>query len=188
MTTILFYDLETTGLDAKRNAIHQIGGILEVDGYMVDQFDIRMRPHAGAVIDPKALAVSNVTKTDIMAYEPASCVPLSLRLNDRCTGENRIHLAGWNNIRFDDEFLREWCKHLGKPRMFNYWFWPQSIDVMVLATYALRYQRHQLKDFKLSTVAAHLGCIREGDAHEAMSDIKLTREVYKTVCYMLRNP
>lgn len=47
---LLFFDLETTGVNPGKNGIHQISGMIEIDG--VEQ----------------ALAVAGVTREQVMAY------------------------------------------------------------------------------------------------------------------------
>ena len=39
---LLFFDLETTGVKFWRNGIHQIGGIVDIDGQEAERFDIRL--------------------------------------------------------------------------------------------------------------------------------------------------
>lgn len=51
----IFYDLETTGLDERKSSIHQLSGSVEVNGELVESFDIRMSPHPKAVIEKAAL-------------------------------------------------------------------------------------------------------------------------------------
>lgn len=70
----LFFDLETTGLDYKVNAIHQLSGCIEIDGTIVEEFNFKMQPYEGAVIEPKALEVSNVTMDILATYEPSEAV------------------------------------------------------------------------------------------------------------------
>lgn len=41
---LLFFDLETTGVKFWRNGIHQIGGIVDIDGQEAERFDIRLAP------------------------------------------------------------------------------------------------------------------------------------------------
>ena len=45
---LLFLDLETTGVKFWRNGIHQIGGIVDIDGQEAERFDIRLAPNLGA--------------------------------------------------------------------------------------------------------------------------------------------
>lgn len=42
---ILFYDIETTGLDSKKNGIHQISGMLQIDRKIVKEFNLRFCPY-----------------------------------------------------------------------------------------------------------------------------------------------
>ena len=64
-----FFDLETTGLDYKTNAIHQFSGCIELDGTIIETFNFKIRPFEGAIIEPKALETSNVTEEQIMAFD-----------------------------------------------------------------------------------------------------------------------
>ena len=45
MSKLLFFDLETTGVKFWRNGIHQIGGIVDIDGQEAERFDIRLAPN-----------------------------------------------------------------------------------------------------------------------------------------------
>lgn len=51
MSKLLFFDLETTGVKFWRNGIHQIGGIVDIDGQEVERFDIRLAPNPAATIE-----------------------------------------------------------------------------------------------------------------------------------------
>lgn len=48
---LLFFDLETTGVKFWRNGIHQIGGIVDIDGQEAERFDIRLAPNPAATIE-----------------------------------------------------------------------------------------------------------------------------------------
>lgn len=51
MSKLLFFDLETTGVKFWRNGIHQIGGIVDIDGQEAERFDIRLAPNPAATIE-----------------------------------------------------------------------------------------------------------------------------------------
>lgn len=55
---LLFFDLETTGVKFRRNGIHQIGGIVDIDGQEAERFDIRLAPNPAATIEQEALDVA----------------------------------------------------------------------------------------------------------------------------------
>lgn len=44
MIKILFFDCETTGIDPKKNAIHQLSGIMDIDGIIKETFDYKIKP------------------------------------------------------------------------------------------------------------------------------------------------
>ena len=39
MSKRFFYDLETTGTNPGKNGIHQISGMIEIDGIVMEQFN-----------------------------------------------------------------------------------------------------------------------------------------------------
>ena len=183
---LFFFDLETTGVDSKRNAIHQISGEIVIDGKSIEKFNFHVRPFDDAVIDEKALQVGGVTKEQIMAYPVGyqayqELIAMLSKHVDRYDRKDKLFLVGYNNAHFDNQFLREFFLKCGDI-YFGSWFWANSIDVMVLASWYLADERANMTDFKLSTVAKHLGIdVKDADLHDAYYDIWLTKEVYKIV-------
>lgn len=180
----LFYDTETTGLSPLSHGLHQIAGILTVDGAIKEKFDIKVAPNPQAIIEQKALDKSGVTEAQIKAYQPMRegynqfCKIIGGYVNPY-DKQDKIHLIGYNNRRFDDDFLRQWHVQNGN-QYFGASFWADSIDVLVLASEALKRHRHTMADFKLHTVAKTLGIEVDGSRlHDAMYDIELTYEIYK---------
>lgn len=178
-----FFDLETTGVDYNKNAIHQIAMILDIDGVIVERLDWRMKPFKGAVVEPEALAVGGVTLEQVMAYPEATAVYKDLlkvlgKYADKFNKRDKFHLCGFNNRYFDDRFLRAWFEREGD-QYFGSWFWADSLDVMVLASQALLDQRHNMINFKLSTVAETVGLtVKEESLHDGLYDVELTRQAY----------
>jgi len=187
MAIKFFYDLETTGLDPRRNAVHHISGAIEVDGNITDIVDLRFQPNAKAIVDPDALAVCNLTLEELqsrtmdMAEAYAQLRRILLKYVDPYDKANKIHLAGYNNRNFDDVFLRAFFEQNGD-KFFGSFFWSDSIDVMVLASDYLAEERHIMPSFKLKTVARHLGIVvEEAKLHDAQYDIELTMQIYYTI-------
>lgn len=52
---ILYYDLETTGVKYWKNGIHQIAGMIEIDGEIVEAFNFNVQPHPKCIIEPRSL-------------------------------------------------------------------------------------------------------------------------------------
>lgn len=185
MSKLLFFDLETTGLDPNRHGIHQISGEIIVEGVSVESFNYRVRPNPLLEIDDDALKVSSVTREMVTTYEPMEVVFKSLKdllgkyINSYKKGNtDKFYLVGYNNSQFDNQFLKAFFLQNGDEYFYTK-FWSNSIDVMVLATVKLMDVRSTMPNFKLATVAKHLGIsVDESRLHDASYDIYLTREIY----------
>lgn len=184
MTKVFYYDFETTGLDPKQHAAIQIGGILEIDGQVVDVFNYTMRPYDDDLIDGKALEINRRTAAELRTFEhPTTVLEQVLgRLSKHITVSNRndqIFLCGYNNVHFDDEFMRQWFVKAGRPKYdFMNYFWNESLDMRVCCAAALAGERPRMENFKLITVARHFGITVDMDqAHDALYDAQLVREL-----------
>lgn len=182
----IFLDLETTGVNPKRHSIHQIAGLVEVDGEVLEEFDIKVRPHPKAEITPEALTACNVTKEQILAYEPMEkgyrkLVKILGKYVDKYNAKEKAYLVGFNNRAFDDIFLRRWFTQNGDS-FFGSYFWTDTLDVLVLASQYLIGRRSTMPSFKLKRVALELGIeVDKSKLHDAYYDIHLTRDIYQIV-------
>lgn len=187
---LFYFDLETTGLDPKKNAIHQIAGEIEIDGKTVEKFNWRVRPHDGAVIEEEALAFAGVTREKIMGYAKTEDVfeeleYLLIRHGNSNDKQDKFHLVGYNNCFFDNQFLRAFFMRNSQMYLhFGSWFWSDSIDVMALASNYLKSERHEMQNFQLKTVAMHLGVeVDDSKLHDAEYDIYLTKKIYEKITH-----
>ncbi len=191
MEKILFFDVETTGVDAKINCVHQIAGIIVINGEEKERFNFNVRPHKDALVDPSALSVSNVTKEQIMQYEDIPTVhnkfvSILKKYVDKFNRSDKFFLAGYNNASFDNQFLRRFFND-SYDNYFGSYFWPNSLDVYVLATLFTMDNRAFMKDFKLHTVAKFFGEeIKEDKLHDALYDIEITRNIYLNILKLIR--
>lgn len=182
----IFFDVETTGLDYRKHSIHQLAGLIEVDDVIVRAFDFKVRPHPKAQYDEQALRVCGVTQEELQEYPPMKDVHKKLvailgAYIDRFDKTDKAYLAGYNNRSFDDPFLRTFFE-LCADKFFGAWFWPNSLDVMVLATEYLLERRPGMPSFKLHRVATELGLeVDKEKTHEASYDVMLTRGIYRIV-------
>jgi len=182
----IFYDTETTGTNHKLHSIHQLAGIIEVDGEIAEEFNFRLKPHPKAQIDPQALVVCNVTEKQIMGY-PAHTVgyhyftKLLEKYINKYDPKQKAFLIGFNNRQFDDIFLRVLFE-LNGDEFFNSWFWSDSQDVLCLASKYLEDRRSEMPSFKLKRVALELGLDYPVEGlHDALFDATLTRKIYRIV-------
>jgi DNA polymerase III subunit epsilon len=182
----MVYDLETTGTFYKWHGIHQIAGIIDINGEIKDEFEFKVRPHEKCTIDDDALKVSGVTKEQIMAYPEMNEVYKQLiaileKYVDKFDKTDKFWLVGFNNSSFDDEFLRAFFWRCGD-HYFGSWFYSHSLDMIVLAGQALINERSKMMNFKLATVARKLGIpVDDSLTHDALYDCRITREMYYTI-------
>ena len=181
---LMFFDLETTGVNPGKNGIHQISGMIEIDGVEKERFDFHVQPNPKAIIEEQALSVAGVTREQVLNYPPMGEVHNELvamlgKYVDKFNKKDKFFLVGYNNASFDNQFLRGFFLQNGD-NYFGSWLWSNSIDVMVLASQHLATCRHDMENFKLATVAKFMGInVNDEALHDAYYDIYLTREIYK---------
>ena len=183
----IFIDLETTGLSSYKCAITEIGMIVEVPGE-TKSYRIRMRPFPDAKIEKGALKVQGKTFAELdnedFPDEPTAFRNLLVILEnyvDPFDTKDKFHVVGYNIGVFDIQFLRSFFVRNGSRYMNSYFHHP-TLDVMFLAAEFMKNERHQMKNFKLGTVAATLGIsFNDADLHNAMEDIRITKEIYERI-------
>lgn len=125
--TFFFYDLETSGLSARDSRIMQFAGIrtdMELNP-IGEPYNALIALNDDTLPSPDALMVTGITPQQTVAdgYTEAQFAQLLL---DEVFTEDTI-VVGFNNIRFDDEFIRhlfwrtfrdpyEWCWRDGRSR------------------------------------------------------------------------
>jgi len=182
----LFFDVETTGVDHRRNTIHQLSGILEINDDVVEEFNLKTRPHPKAVITQDALDACGVDELTIMSYPEhrmahKEFLGILTKYVDRFNKFDKLIIVGYNCQKFDDPFLRVWFELCGD-KFYGSWFWPNTLDVMALATEYLLRRRAFMPNFQLGGVAKELGIKVDKDRlHDAIYDVYLTREIYRII-------
>jgi DNA polymerase-3 subunit epsilon len=180
---ILFLDLETTGTKFWRNGIHQISGIIDINGEVRERFDFKVKPFERAEIEDSALEVAKVTREQILSYPETQTVynellELILKYVDRYKKNDKLFIVGFNNAAFDNSFFRAFFVQ-NKDTYFGSYFWPNPVDVYCMASVKLLYERHKMPDFKLMSVARRFGIeINEDKLHDAIYDVEVTRDIY----------
>lgn len=184
---LLFFDLETTGTYPGKHGIHQMSGMIVIDGEIKEKFDFKVRPNPQAEILDEALEVAGVTRDQILAYPPMGEVyhqfvdGILAKYVDRYNKTDKFFLVGYNNASFDNQFLRGFFLQNGD-KYFGSWFWANCMDVMVLATPYLAAKRAEMKDFKQDTVAKALGIpVEDEKLHDALYDIEICKAIFDIV-------
>jgi exodeoxyribonuclease-1 len=178
--TFFFYDLETSGLDAKSDRIMQFAGIrtsldLEQIG---ESHNILVKLNDDTLPSPEALMVTGITPQQTQA-DGFTEAEFAQFLTDEIFTPDTI-VVGFNSIRFDDEFIRY---HLWRNFRDPYeWSWKDGrsrwdlLDV-VRMTRALRPEglKWPVQDGKatnrLELITKENG-IDHFKAHDALSDVE----------------
>lgn len=183
MSKLFVYDLETTGVRYWKNGIHQISGMVVIDGEVKEEINIKCQPYKDALIEDEALAVAGVTREDLKGYMPfqgayVELIKLLSKYVDKFNKKDKFYLVGYNNASFDNDFLRALFVQNGD-NYFGSFFWSNSLDVMVLASMHLIKVRKKMENFKLKTVAKELGIeVDESKLHDAKYDLHLTYQIF----------
>ncbi len=174
---VLYCDVETTGTNPSIHGIIQIGAILEIDGIVVEEFNLKCAPHKGAAISPDALEISGTDKGELEgrmssmeAYREFR--EFLLRHIEQYDKEDKCYPAGYN-IRFDLNFIQEWFRHHGDKYGIGSFINWRMLDPLPLLFIKDFTGSLSLPDYRLETVCRHFGIALQ--AHDAMSDIRATR-------------
>lgn len=125
--TFFFYDLETSGLDPRTSRIMQFAGIrTDMDLTPIGEpYNILVKLNEDTIPSPEALMVTGITPQQTQA-DGLSEAEFAKLINEEVCMKDTI-MVGFNNIRFDDEFIRhllwrnfydpyEWCWKDGRSR------------------------------------------------------------------------
>ena len=179
---VCYLDLETTGLNAWKNGIHQIAMIIEIDGEVKAEHDFRVRPFPNDIIEPDALKISKLTRAQIMDYPVPKAfleneiIPVLGLYVDKFDKTDKFTLAGYNIVAFDIPFLRNWFRKCDDI-YFGSWFNNQPVDAMQQVFWCKFMGAIMvLENYKLTTVCKEFG-VELKDAHDGLADIRATREL-----------
>ncbi len=155
---VVVFDVETTGLEASRSEIIEIGAVKIRKGKIIETFQTLVKP-SGKIPD-EIVAITNIS--DDMVKDALSIKQVLPDFYKFCHGS--VIMA--YNIDFDYKFISMFGKKIGL--VFDH----KQIDVMYLARSYIR----GLKNFKLSTVCKKLNVSLE-NAHRAVNDAMATAHV-----------
>lgn len=180
--TFYWYDLETSGIDPKWDRIVQFAGI-RTDAGLVDvgdEYQTYVRLPVDVLPNPVACRVTGLTPQRVNAAGITELDAL-VEINSRFSVPNTC-VAGFNSLRFDDEFIRYGLyRHLLDPYRREWKDSNSRWDLIDLAraAAALRPQgvvwptEDNLPVFRLEVLTAVNG-IEHGHAHDALSDVRAT--------------
>ncbi len=179
----VWIDLETGGLNAKTDAILQLSMIVEdEDGKVIGEYSTYIDPHPSLNITEEAIAINGITQAQI------ATAPREKEVMDNITSmlnKEQHEFCGYNS-RFDMDFIVQMFKRTNNKYFYWDYFNYYDIDVFALVK-ILGITGERFDEKKAKTVPCKkLECICELfgikiKAHDAKSDIKATRKLYKKI-------
>ncbi|MCQ2513701.1 MAG: PolC-type DNA polymerase III [Ruminococcus sp.] len=166
--TFICFDLETTGLSAKRDKITEIGAVKVVNGEITETFSTFVNPQ---IPIPKKITQLTGITDDMVKDAPSQSEAVSAFLE---FAGNNVLVA--HNAPFDTSFIRQACENMGVE--YNY----TSIDTVAIARAILT----DIKNVKLDTVAKYLR-LGEFNHHRATDDAEMLANIFINFCNRLRD-
>jgi ATP-dependent DNA helicase DinG len=161
VTTIVAIDIETTGLDPKKDAIIEIGAVRFTGNQIEAEWSTLVNP--GRPIPPFITQLTGIHDEDVMRQPFLQEVYPDLL---EFVGE--VPVLG-HNVRFDLGFLKQRGGLLRNPAIDTY-----ELAAVLLPTY---------ERYNLGALSEALGIVLP-EAHRALDDARATREIYLQLCKM----
>lgn len=188
--TFFFYDLETSGLNARSDRIMQFAGIRTDENFQPigQPHNLLVKLNDDTLPSPDAIMVTGITPQATQAEGYSEAEFSKILVEEIFTADTTV--VGFNNIRFDDEFIR----HLLWRNFYDpyQWAWLDGrsrwdiLDV-VRMTRALRpkginwpFDEAGKAANKLELLAAANG-LEHTKAHDALSDVEALIGVTKLI-------
>ena len=162
---IVFFDIETTGLNPVKDEIIEIGALKFKNGVKISEFQRLVKP--SQPVCSEATCVNGITNEML----EKDGVEIKDALSDFLGFIGDSRLVGHNLIEFDLKFVNYALKKLLQKNITN----PVE-DTLKLARVMLK----KINDFKLITVGQALGVfVNNAELHRSIADCALCAEIYR---------
>ena len=189
---LVFFDLETAGVDPRQHPIIQIAAIA-IDSSLceLETFELKIR-FDEAEANPKSLSVNRYSK-ELWESEAVAAAAAAERfanflrrhatvdmLSKNGKPYRLAQMVAHNGERFDGPFLEAWYSKLGL-------FCPARKMVLCTKQRALWFFDEDKSltppaNFQLQTLCEYFGVpLRAEDAHDAFNDVRATVELYRAM-------
>jgi DNA polymerase III subunit epsilon len=168
---ILFFDLETSGLDPKRHGIIQAAWIVEAQGEIIAEksFDVALLPEDD--VTPKALSINKFTLERITKGHNLVFVLNALKVDT--SGFVPVIPCG-HNVQFDISFLIEAGRKTGT--FLGSIDFHKTIDTLSVYRWLDFVNKHNFQNHKLETLCEYYHIPLK--AHDALEDVRAVRKLF----------
>lgn len=191
MKNLCYIDVETTGLNANKHGIIQLGYIIEINGKVEASGSYRINPltyNKPKEVEPRALEVNGITMEQLSSYQNQAKAfeEFKILLNSYISVEEKLTFVAYNSP-FDIKFVQAWFTDNGSNDYGRY-FTYKDLDVFALVKYLVHFGYFpMLKSHTLGNICEYFG-ITLVDAHDALCDIEATRELHLKLCSFIKDP
>jgi DNA polymerase III epsilon subunit-like protein len=173
---LAFIDTETTGLNADKHEIIQIGCVVVSQTWdngrpsqfeVLEEIELKIKPENLKDADPVALRVNGYNEADwIFAHD----LKTAMGVLAKATADS---IMVSHNITFDYAFLEKAFRKTGIENRMHF----HKLDTISLA-FAKLHAKEDVERFSLQFLCDYFG-IENKKAHTALSDARATFELYK---------
>jgi len=189
---LVFFDVETGGLETWRPIIQIAAIAIGSDGQELEEFEAKLR-FDERIADPKALRKIHYSPERwnrearppcIVAQAFAHLLMRHATIDQTSAGGRVFQVAQLvaHNAEFDGPFLRAWYERM-------HLFLPASPRVLCTVQRAM-WAFHEDKsltppaDFRLGTLCQYFGIpLKEDEAHDALNDVRATVRLYRAILH-----
>ena len=188
MGSFYFYDLETSGVNARTSRIMQFGGIRTDEDFAIqDEWMTHVALTDEVLPEPDAVFITEITP-QMTQQDGLTEAEFLAEFSKRALKRNTT-IVGFNTIRFDDEFMRytlwrnyydayEWQWRDGRSR----WDLLDVVRMMrALRPEGIEWPIEDGKPTNRLELLTKANNIDHGDAHDALADTRATLELAKLI-------
>jgi DNA polymerase III alpha subunit (gram-positive type) len=179
---LLFLDIESTGLQIGKHEPFEVAGILESNREVINEFDFYSKPMSNNRTQ-EALDITGYKWEDLLKFpHPSETIQKIYSIICKAKLSTKVHIVA-HNAQFDYNMFKlmwETYKNSTMPE-FNEVFDYKSIDTQSIALHNKYCGKNNLKHFSLESICAYYKIKPEGRLHNALTDVKATRQVFNKI-------